>query len=92
LKKVVNKSLCHKEVRSFNLLTSTWKILKPKSFEPIPSPRRSHIAVIARNELFVHGGIDQHGRYLSDVWGFDILKPKWQRYEVMNDVGPLVFH
>ena len=39
--------------------------------------RRNHIGVGVGYTMLIHGGIDDEGEYLNDIWIFDCTKNKW---------------
>ena len=39
--------------------------------------RRNHIGMGVGYTMLIHGGIDDEGEYLNDIWLFDCIKYKW---------------
>ena len=56
--------------------------------------RRNHIAVGIGFTMLVHGGIDDYGGYLNDIWILDILKLKWMPliYRAKFRLPSIAFH
>jgi hypothetical protein len=47
--------------------------------------RRNHIAESIGNHMLIYGGIDEEGKYLSDMWLLDYVNLRWIR---MDPKGP----
>lgn len=44
---------------------------------PIPSPRASAVSFVVGDYAYVFGGRDIEGRYLNDLWRYDIANDTW---------------
>lgn len=67
-----------------NLSTREWTRVKVSG--PCPEGRYGHSAVIIGSKFYIFGGQTDNGRFMNDLWSFDLHKlksgaPKWQRAE-----------
>ena len=62
------------DILIFKTANHSWESLKVRNKPP---ERRNHTSVIHENRLFVHGGIYDLGRCLSDFWVFDLVAGVW---------------
>lgn len=55
--------------------------------------RRNHVAIAIANNMFVHGGIDEHDKMLNDVWLLEMNTFRWNKLEYKG-IKPtaLAFH
>ena len=56
--------------------------------------RRNHIGIGIGSTMFIHGGIDDDGNYLNDMWIFDCLKYKWSPliYRNLIKIPKIAYH
>ena len=56
--------------------------------------RRNHIGIGIGSTLLIHGGIDDNGNYLNDLWIFDCLKYKWfpLNFRTLIKIPRIAFH
>ncbi len=56
--------------------------------------RRNHIGIGIGSTMFIHGGIDDDGNYLNDMWIFDCLKYKWTPliYRNLMKIPKIAYH
>ena len=56
--------------------------------------RRNHIGIGIGSTLLIHGGIDDNGNYLNDLWIFDCLKYKWfpLNFRTLMKIPRIAFH
>ena len=78
--------------RKFNLDTEkfddTKKIINRKEVEW----RRNHIAIAIGSIMFIHGGIDDNGKLMSDYWILDFTNYKWYKLETKGIPPPALAH
>ena len=56
--------------------------------------RRNHIGIGIGNTILIHGGINDEGDYLDDLWLFECLKYKWTKlsYRSLIKIPKNAFH
>ena len=56
--------------------------------------RRNHIGIGIGYTMLIHGGIDNEGNYLNDMWILDCLKYKWNPliYRNLIKIPKIAFH
>jgi hypothetical protein len=79
---------CHSNrIYSFDTTTKTFKNLKPQGL--LPPERANHSAVEFENNLYVFAGEGNDGKYLNDMWMYDINGNKWTEIKYANTEIPL---
>ena len=56
--------------------------------------RRNHIGIGIGNNILIHGGINDNGDYLNDLWIFECFKFKWNHlsYKSLIKIPKIAFH
>ena len=67
---------------SYDIDTKTW--MQTSGHQPKPSPREMHVAVLAQESIWLHGGLGMNeylkfygGEWLADLWRFDLSTQEW---------------
>ena len=77
----------YNDLKCFNINTSKWREVQPKTSRAIPDPRVSHTMVNFQNKMVLFGG---GGAYMpnlhmmpsfNDIWCFDTDKDTWTKLE-----------
>ena len=74
---------CLNDVIYFNALTYDFTTLN--TWGDIPENRRSHTSVIIGKTLFIHGGVDKFGNFLSDLCLLDLVSKLWKNTLIYNE-------
>lgn len=61
---------CFNDLRYLNLNTFEWKWIRP--FGDIIEARRNNAYCTVGKWLFIHGGINNYGRYMNNFYGFNL--------------------
>ena len=72
------------DVDVFNLDTKIWSTPPLTSYSKLKL-RRNHIAISVGNQMFIHGGIDEEGNYLSDCYLLNYNPFKWINVSISED-------
>jgi hypothetical protein len=46
--------------------------------------RRNHVAKVIGHQMFIHGGINENGEYLSDSFLFNFYPPRWSQCVIID--------
>lgn len=55
-------------------------------------PRRNHACTSFNKYMLVHGGIDQQGQILKDIWGYNLEYNKWVTIQIDGEIAALSHH
>ena len=66
---------------------------KCQNYKNVPW-RRNHIGIGIGNNILIHGGINDNGDYLNDLWIFECFKFKWNTlsYKSLIKIPKIAFH
>ena len=66
---------------------------KCQNYKNVPW-RRNHIGIGIGNNILIHGGINDNGDYLNDLWIFECFKFKWNHlsYKSLIKIPKIAFH
>ena len=81
------------DVDIFNLDILSWSSPALMTYSKLKL-RRNHIACCIGNQMFIHGGIDEDGNYLSDCYLLNLNPLKWIACSINEDTPSptLAFH
>jgi Galactose oxidase, central domain len=66
---------CLNDIRIYNADTEETKKIKANPQDLCP--RRAAAGTMVGRSFIVHGGIDAQGKYLRDIWSFDLNQYRW---------------
>ncbi len=62
----------------YSIENGKWTKFNNENSEALPEGRIKHSANIVGHNLYIYGGQNLDGVYLSDMWKFDIINMKWE--------------
>jgi hypothetical protein len=77
------------EILIFNTSMNKFYSEKPNNKNDIYW-RRNHIAVRVGTSMFVHGGIDENNKFLSDFIVYDLIRSYWIKLECKGEKPPAI--
>ena len=96
--KLTKSRQCYNDMFAFHSDTSRWEEIKCGGVAL--EPRRNHVSCIIGRNLLIHGGVDEHGNYLSDLMMTTLNKQKGE-YQIAKwlplpskgeYIGPVALH
>jgi len=76
------------DIYTYKIKEEEWnKIEIDLNSKNVPEGRIKHSANIIDDYMYVYGGQNVDGNYLSDLWKFDLLNSKWQQI-IYNNLSP----
>lgn len=84
-----NKGQYSNDTYRYNIDQGTWCKLDNKndSISLAPEERIKHTANIVGNYLYIYGGQNIDGHYLSDMWKLDLITSQWEQINY-NNISP----
>ena len=77
---------CLLSIRKYELIEDEIKKTVIVENGHFPSRRRNHASFQFDNDLYIFGGISESGKYLNDLWKFDILQSSWSKMDIAGAV------
>ncbi|KAI8336260.1 hypothetical protein BC941DRAFT_377122 [Chlamydoabsidia padenii] len=70
------------DIWSYDIQKNTWYCIPATGF--IPSPRHYCAVSLVNGVIYVHGGINEHGQEIQDLYGFKIKNSRWYMFQNMG--------
>ena len=93
---VIPKNTFHEHEENiciFDIKRENYYYPKCQNYKSVKT-RRNHIGIGIGYTMLIHGGIDEEGNFLDDMWLFDCLRYKWTplNYRNLIKIPKIAFH
>ena len=93
---IIPKNTYHEQEENiciFDIKRESFYYPKCQNHKSVKS-RRNHIGIGIGYTMLIHGGIDEEGNFLDDMWLFDCLRYKWfpLNYRNLIKIPKIAFH
>jgi N-acetylneuraminic acid mutarotase len=74
------------DMHQFNFVTNAWTEIPKQEFTP--SPRRTHVAFVNQDKMYIFGGFDESrpAESFNELYSFDFVEKKWSLVQCNGDI------